>query len=584
MQRQKKRQSKKKYNKKKQQKIIENEETFEIEKIIAKRKNGRKNEYLISWKGYSENDNTWETGIDLKKDGFGELIKKFDREQKKKKSPKRKVKSPKRKVKKKLTLKDIKKRLMSKENFLLIKKLAKKIKFHKIPAVFPGKGLPDSYLTDKLLLSPILDQQDCGSCAAFATTALITTNYLMTEMLKNTELHKNYYYLLALDNSVKSPVIAYREKLIEEWIKRKHKAFDKEIHGSIKKYKQFVSKMAKIMHKSLNLNWKARESVPLSPQMMLSCRKQPICSGYGINHYLEDLKTNKYGEFSFITSDKDLPYEYCENCSPEKCKKIRSSCIKKESKLLKKKHNQFRISNYREISENDSSKKLIDNIKQAIFKYGAVGASIPAYDSIFEDTQKSPFEYDASIEGKIIAGHAIIIVGWKNGFWRVQNSWGIDSNDQGFFWLKWGSLTYIIYAEVYVKKITPTLLECQNSPPCKDGFEEIWEKYNNKWKTCCYKKKYIKKDIPTWARNEDIPLENCDDLQQLFIPGKFLLNQEMMLIDMLNKKYGCYMYDLSKYEKMRVGKYKKPDYVIRSIMIKDKIPKRLIVDFFSIKS
>ena len=51
------------------------------------------------------------------------------------------------------------------------------------------------------------------------------------------------------------------------------------------------------MHKSLNLNWKARESVPLSPQMMLSCRKQPICSGYGINHYLEDLKTNKYGEF-----------------------------------------------------------------------------------------------------------------------------------------------------------------------------------------------------------------------------------------------------------------------------------------------
>ena len=155
---------------------------------------------------------------------------------------------------------------------------------------------------------------------------------------------------------------------------------------------------------------------------------------------------------------------------------------------------------------------------------------------------------------------------------------------KGFSGLKWGSLTYIIYAEVYVKKITPTLLECQNSPPCKDGFEEIWEKYNNKWKTCCYKKKYIKKDIPTWARNEDIPLENCDDLQQLFIPGKFLLNQEMMLIDMLNKKYGCYMYDLSKYEKMRVGKYKKPDYVIRSIMIKDKIPKRLIVDFFSIKS
>ena len=43
--------------------IRNNADTAIIEKIIDKRKNGRKDEYLISWKGYPDAENSW---IDVK--------------------------------------------------------------------------------------------------------------------------------------------------------------------------------------------------------------------------------------------------------------------------------------------------------------------------------------------------------------------------------------------------------------------------------------------------------------------------------------------------------------------------------------
>ncbi len=42
--------------------LIEGEEEFEVERIVAHRKFGRSKrlQYLIKWKGYPESDNTWE--------------------------------------------------------------------------------------------------------------------------------------------------------------------------------------------------------------------------------------------------------------------------------------------------------------------------------------------------------------------------------------------------------------------------------------------------------------------------------------------------------------------------------------------
>ena len=43
----------------------EREKEYEVEKIIGKKMNGNSKEYLIKWKGYSENESTWEPESNL---------------------------------------------------------------------------------------------------------------------------------------------------------------------------------------------------------------------------------------------------------------------------------------------------------------------------------------------------------------------------------------------------------------------------------------------------------------------------------------------------------------------------------------
>ena len=43
----------------------EREKEYEVEKIIGKKMNGNSKEYLIKWKGYSEDESTWEPESNL---------------------------------------------------------------------------------------------------------------------------------------------------------------------------------------------------------------------------------------------------------------------------------------------------------------------------------------------------------------------------------------------------------------------------------------------------------------------------------------------------------------------------------------
>jgi C1A family cysteine protease len=291
---------------------------------------------------------------------------------------------------KKLTLKDIKKRIFSIKEILSNELIEKKLRYVYIPK--PEEKIPKEFITDYRLLSPVLNQQKCGSCTAFTLTALITTNYL----------------------------------------KSKHK--DK-----------FPTKKMK-----------------LSPQMLLSCRKHPFCDGWSVYTWVSDLLRNKYKEFSFITHWKDLPYKFCKQCTKEEKTTIEKSCIKKENKLLGKEHDQFSLSGFEVISnDGDSTQMFIDNIKKAIYKYGAVSGNFRVYDTIEKDLSKRPYEHDANSvnnkNNKLQGGHAILIVGWKEGFWRIQNSWGTGHADGGFFWLKWGSLkASVLSVDVFVKKYRPS--------------------------------------------------------------------------------------------------------------------------------
>jgi hypothetical protein len=41
------------------------DQAWEVERIVAQRKHGRRDEYLVAWKGYPAEENSWQTRADL---------------------------------------------------------------------------------------------------------------------------------------------------------------------------------------------------------------------------------------------------------------------------------------------------------------------------------------------------------------------------------------------------------------------------------------------------------------------------------------------------------------------------------------
>jgi len=58
--------------------IVEGEEEFEVEKILNKRKIRGKDKFLVRWKGYTVEADTWEDRGNLK--NAGKLVEEFERE------------------------------------------------------------------------------------------------------------------------------------------------------------------------------------------------------------------------------------------------------------------------------------------------------------------------------------------------------------------------------------------------------------------------------------------------------------------------------------------------------------------------
>ena len=58
--------------------IIEGEEEWEVERILNKRKVQGKNKYLVRWKGFTVEGDTWESKENL--ENAIELVEEFERE------------------------------------------------------------------------------------------------------------------------------------------------------------------------------------------------------------------------------------------------------------------------------------------------------------------------------------------------------------------------------------------------------------------------------------------------------------------------------------------------------------------------
>jgi chromobox protein 1 len=61
----------------------QNKNVYIINKLIQKRKNKGKIEYLVDWKGFDESDQTWEPRTQLIEDGMIDMIKAFETEKQK---------------------------------------------------------------------------------------------------------------------------------------------------------------------------------------------------------------------------------------------------------------------------------------------------------------------------------------------------------------------------------------------------------------------------------------------------------------------------------------------------------------------
>jgi len=174
----------------------------------------------------------------------------------------------------------------------------------------------------------------------------------------------------------------------------------------------------KIHHSNLD------SAIDLSEQFILSCTDGD-CDGWRVSSALDFIK------------DTGVPGEQCFPYQADDTIPCDSACSDWESQAVK-------IPGWGFITLDEA---IVDNIKQAVFRH-PVSASYEVYQD-FNYYSGGVYEY---VWGDLLAGHAILIVGWNDSekSWICKNSWGPDwgetidfkpytpgAGDGGYFRIKW---------------------------------------------------------------------------------------------------------------------------------------------------
>ncbi len=187
--------------------------------------------------------------------------------------------------------------------------------------------------------------------------------------------------------------------------------------------------------------------VDLSPQDAVSCYKGDLEGSSIIDPQLNLVKNGTLTEQCF-------PYASGDGKTLPKCP---SKCIN-ESIEFKKYHSQnaYHINNFDQSNFNDVVLLVMDQI----VTQGPIVGGMPVYSDFMElahnktKCQNEIYTYDGI--SKIEGGHAVSIVGYglldNKFYWIVQNSWGKNWCDDGFFKIEINQFAEFGFSEAYVEK------------------------------------------------------------------------------------------------------------------------------------
>jgi len=195
----------------------------------------------------------------------------------------------------------------------------------------------------------------------------------------------------------------------------------------------------------------------VSEQFLVSCNTDGwSCAAGGLfahdYHLSADITTAKLGEFQSIYGavlEKDMPY---------KAKDISCTAVAKHPVWME---------GWTKI-EGAAASLTVDEIKDIIFNYGPIAATVCAGGPAFHKYKSGVYNTDESAYCAENGGtdHMIVLVGWDNTTqtWILKNSWGTGWGEKGYMRIGWGISSVaqdISYVETPGRncsyKVTPAL-------------------------------------------------------------------------------------------------------------------------------
>lgn len=271
----------------------------------------------------------------------------------------------------------------------------------KVPEKFDGRKVWEG------LLSPVVNQGSCGSCWAFASTSTLADRFNIQSMgLVHVVLSATRVILCDLSNVSDMSDIKHPEMEEEKLSIRQEQ--------SNKLSACYGNTLANAWEYLYMYGTNTRECVPYDKKYgvfkeldtlgsFTEVERMPICSN--VSGILGDMCSDfTYNDFS--VEETGTPARF------------------------------YKALHYYAIAgvPRDGGNEF--HIRYNIFRWGPVSTSFAVYPDFYTFDAKNDI-YEWNGEGEQVGGHAVEIVGWgsENGkdYWIIENSWGVDWGDKGFF-------------------------------------------------------------------------------------------------------------------------------------------------------